>query len=204
MKNQLHNAAARDHAFTLVELLVVITIIGVLAGLTLTVLTSVRTKTAQIRCLSNLRQIGITAHLMATEDKDRLPVKGNGATSWYRLMKNRLNGPLSDASLKRTILWRPTFEGPENLGQGIGYGWSEFLNEQTRHFPRIERPAYKVMCGSVEKGDGIYPNVAVNGWNRIATPHNKKAGICFIDGHVALLSRDDLDKNAPARFNHTQ
>jgi prepilin-type N-terminal cleavage/methylation domain-containing protein/prepilin-type processing-associated H-X9-DG protein len=59
----------RPSGFTLVELLVVIGIITVLAGLLLPVVASVRDRARQSTCLSNLRQIAV-AHLLYLQDWD--------------------------------------------------------------------------------------------------------------------------------------
>ncbi|RRJ97140.1 type II secretion system protein [Opitutaceae bacterium TAV4] len=62
-------------AFTLVELLTVIAIIGILATLVLVSIGRVRSAAHQTRCASNLRQIGVAAALFAQDNKNRtLPI----------------------------------------------------------------------------------------------------------------------------------
>ncbi len=59
--------AGQKHAFTLIELLVVIAIIAILAAMLLPALQSAREKARQARCLSNIRQMGITHHFYAND-----------------------------------------------------------------------------------------------------------------------------------------
>lgn len=59
--------------FTVLELLVVITIIGILAGLLLPVLASARNKAAQTRCINNLKQIGTAIMLYVDENSGTFP-----------------------------------------------------------------------------------------------------------------------------------
>jgi prepilin-type N-terminal cleavage/methylation domain-containing protein/prepilin-type processing-associated H-X9-DG protein len=68
-----NSATARPDAFTLVELLVTIVIVGILAAILLPVLAGARNKAHNILCLNNLRQLGIAARLYAGDDNATLP-----------------------------------------------------------------------------------------------------------------------------------
>lgn len=64
----------RPKAFSLVELLVVISIIGVLIGILLPVLAGARKSVQKTTCAGNLRQIGIAVQAHRTDNKDTLPI----------------------------------------------------------------------------------------------------------------------------------
>jgi general secretion pathway protein G len=59
--------------FTLIELLVVIAIIALLAALLFPVFATARAKARQSQCLSNLRQIGMSIDMYATDHDDLYP-----------------------------------------------------------------------------------------------------------------------------------
>jgi prepilin-type N-terminal cleavage/methylation domain-containing protein/prepilin-type processing-associated H-X9-DG protein len=65
----------RDRGFTLIELLVVVAILALLAALLLPVLFTAREKARQTRCLSHLRQIGLSLRLYA-DDHDGVTTAG--------------------------------------------------------------------------------------------------------------------------------
>src|SRR5882762_9311489 len=69
-----HSRDPRQHAFTLVELLVVLAIIGILAALLLPALSRAKRKALNITCVSQLKQLGIATRLYAEDSNGKLPV----------------------------------------------------------------------------------------------------------------------------------
>ncbi len=74
-------------AFTLVELLTVLAIIGILAAILIPVVGNVRKSTLRSECASNLRQVGSAAALYAQDNKGYYPrayAVPNGAEIYWR------------------------------------------------------------------------------------------------------------------------
>ncbi|MDR1281013.1 MAG: prepilin-type N-terminal cleavage/methylation domain-containing protein [Opitutaceae bacterium] len=70
-------------AFTLIELLTAVAIIGVLATLSFSALGNIRKKARAAVCASNLRQCGVALNLYANDNKGNLPAAlENDAISW--------------------------------------------------------------------------------------------------------------------------
>ncbi|HOK55210.1 MAG TPA: prepilin-type N-terminal cleavage/methylation domain-containing protein [Armatimonadota bacterium] len=77
-------SVTRRKGFTLIELLVVIAIIAILAAILFPVFMSAKRKANDVKCMSNLRQIGTAFRNYNSDWNDRfMPAAGNGAVGWY-------------------------------------------------------------------------------------------------------------------------
>jgi prepilin-type N-terminal cleavage/methylation domain-containing protein/prepilin-type processing-associated H-X9-DG protein len=122
--------SVRRLGFTLVELLVVITIIGMLVALLLPAVQAVRENARQTECTNNLKQIALATIAHETA-KGQFP----GYSQFVKRAKNEwadidYNGNEGKYFVKSRIIDNPT---PSDLKNVAGFSWATML------LPRLER-----------------------------------------------------------------
>jgi prepilin-type N-terminal cleavage/methylation domain-containing protein len=105
-------------AFTLVELLVVVAIIGILVALLLPTLARAKQHAVRTRCLSNVKQFSLGLIIYAQENQDQFPV-AVGDNEAYDL-PTYLTPLLLQSGVTRQIMYDPGFPDFDN-----DYNWSD-------------------------------------------------------------------------------
>lgn len=162
-------AFQRKHAFTLIELLVVMMILAILAGLLLPALGRGKATASQIRCASNLRQLGLAAQMYWDDNAGQcfrysLGSVGGGQLFWFGWLENgregerlfdRSQGALFPYLGGKGVETCPSFAdlGPtiklKATGASYGYGYNLALSAAIDQPPvttaRITRPSELVL-----------------------------------------------------------
>jgi prepilin-type processing-associated H-X9-DG protein/prepilin-type N-terminal cleavage/methylation domain-containing protein len=100
-------------AFTLVELLVVITIIGLLAGLAVPAINGGLKSSKAGACLSNLHQIGVATMAYAADNSFKLPDAGASSPEWATTLASFVS---TGTKSKKSIFVCPGCEKPVQEG----------------------------------------------------------------------------------------
>jgi prepilin-type N-terminal cleavage/methylation domain-containing protein/prepilin-type processing-associated H-X9-DG protein len=191
-------------AFTLLELLVVVAIIGILASFLLPALSRARQKARTTACANNLRQIGLATHLYCDENDDSLPF------AWYSDPDPKIN---NFQALLMPVIYGVGFDGYQDFEYGafacptrmnerlvgltpsrISYGMNAF-NSVNFPDPRTRRLAQAQAgdaSGTVLVADIDYsynhPPIRAFVPNQIGYKHQERANMMFYDGHVSASS----------------
>ncbi len=178
-----------QRAFTLVELLIVLAIIGVLASLLLPGLSSAAERARSTACLSNLRQIGVSLRLYLDESQEHFPIMQNRGrnlpipvgTGILEVLGPKLGNP--------AILKCPSDRQGWYENTGSSYFWNFLINGQPA-------TALKVMGLSVqENGIAVFSDQA--DFHAARGPGKGKNHL-YADGAIKTTFTVDLDPSRPA------
>ena len=185
--------AGRHLAFTLVELLVVIGIFARLISILLPSLSKAREQGNRVKCLSNLRQLGLAMQLYADDNKGAVPRPGAGGPhfeDWIYWQSGRV---LNDSRLVKyqgdSGSFNPEYyrcpSDPEVEGRAYKYSYTinelispHVTSRPCRKLSSIRRPSEMLLIvdessATIDDGCWAPQNYKSDGKNLLSNRHDK-------------------------------
>jgi prepilin-type N-terminal cleavage/methylation domain-containing protein/prepilin-type processing-associated H-X9-DG protein len=196
-------------AFTLIEILVVIAIIGILAALIFPAISGAIRSGKQATSVSNLRQWGSAFHASWTDHDGEMPSDGSSGDAmaseqaWFNRMPPKLNlPPLKDTAgpdvpkLGVKSIWiNPGAPVMAVTGVPFTYGFNDYLSTADEPNLKVTRVIYPERTALlVEKKPDSSPVADpsnIEGYYGTKDPLDLAAvcNVLFVDGHVASVAR---------------
>ena len=204
----------RANAFTLIEVLVVVAIIGLLAAVLIPSLAAARHQARSRVCLSNCNQIGMAMQTYRMQYRDRFPSSGgHGADAdpknwWLSVLARHVKRPLlfrcPEEETAHFLDWNDVNwddVSPEQHADYLeNYRWGSYAlnylvvkqpDPYCDHLSRIRRPVYTVFVAESEPSlkavDHIHPEkfVMIPPERMVAVDrHLERSNYVFADSHA--------------------
>ncbi|MGZ0655906.1 type II secretion system protein [Coraliomargarita sp. W4R53] len=204
--NQPHSAKKNNDAqsaFTLIELLTVITIVGILAAILIPAVGKVRESAKQTASISNLRQIGVGIHLAIQDNKGMLPGKDQQEDDYWMEGVWRAVYPDHKYPGKNKLVDYPgsVYYSPVEEEAPYGYNGNFRIvgdNKELLPMPFLQvlNPAKTAMVADASKGVLWETSIVYRNSNR--------ANVLFVDAHIESLTQEEVDLLGEPFWNPTK
>jgi prepilin-type N-terminal cleavage/methylation domain-containing protein/prepilin-type processing-associated H-X9-DG protein len=188
------------NAFSLVELLTVIAIIGILAALLLPALTRSQQRAKRIGCINNLQQIGIGFHAFANDHAGNFPMAvpmSDGGSKEFVANGYLINGPFYFSyrhfqSLAPELVRPNILLCPMDTARAAAESFSALQNSNVSYFIGVEAKSAEpnsVLAGdrNLARNASLTQTILRTGGGKLHWTkelHEFKGNMLFADGHV--------------------
>jgi len=185
--------------FTLVELLVVIAVLALLAGLALPALLKTSEASNQTKCLSNMRQLSAAYLLMVTDKDGVLVPNSDGGNTWYNEVDDYMPTKLETSEDWKSLCCPSALAGLAKVGVNSSttsssratYGLNSKIDSagDLKRMANLTKPSATILLGDTIIQDnwtsmGVQ-RTNIYAWHR----NNTKFSICYFDGHSEVVDQ---------------
>lgn len=169
--------ARAPKGMSLVEILIVISLIGILVALMIPSMEGMRNRSTLMRCAANLRQIGIAANAYASEHNGYFPPCPTTTSVTEGIY----------------FIWSTPSGKPTWLYSGVLYGEGYLTDGSVYYCPTAEKGTYDYQGQWVEKfkGAGFSSNPRIGYFQRAMDQYTATPGVMKVqDGRARVLMHD--------------